>query len=54
MRIFLHNPKCSKSREGLKLISNSGKSFTLRNYVKWPLNYDELVDLHEKLWIKAI
>lgn len=54
MRIFLHNPKCSKSRDALKLISKSGKSFTLRNYVQWPLDYNELVDLQEKLWMKAI
>lgn len=54
MRIFLHNPKCSKSREALKVLSNSGKSFTLRNYVQWPLSYDELEDLQEKLWLKAI
>lgn len=54
MRIFLHNPRCSKSREGLKLISDSGKSFTLRNYVQWPLDYNELVDLQAKLWMKAI
>ena len=54
MRIFLHNPRCSKSRDALKLISKSGKSFTLRNYVQWPLDYNELVDLQEKLWMKAI
>ncbi len=54
MRIFLHNPKCSKSREALKILSNSGKSFTLRNYVQWPLDYDELEDLQEKLGMKAI
>ena len=54
MRIFLHNPRCSKSREALKLVTKSGKNFTLRNYITWPLDYDELVDLQAKLWLKAI
>jgi len=49
MRIFLHNPRCSKSREALKLISDSGKNFVLRNYIKEPLDYNELVDLKQKL-----
>ena len=54
MRIFLHNPRCSKSRDWLKTIKDSWKSFTLRNYVQWPLDYNELVDLQEELWMKAI
>lgn len=54
MIIFLHNAKCSKSREALKVMSNSWKAFTLREYLKWPLDLDELEDLHQKLWIKVI
>lgn len=54
MRIFLHNPRCSKSREALKVVTNTGKNFTLRNYITWPLDYNELVDLQKKLWLKAI
>ena len=54
MRIFLHNPRCSKSRDWLKAIKDSWKSFTLRNYVQWPLDYNELIDLKDRLWLKAI
>jgi len=54
MIIFLHNSKCSKSREALKVMSNAWKSFTLREYLKWPLDLDELEELHEKLWWKVI
>lgn len=54
MIIYLHNPRCSKSREWLKLIWDSKRNFTLRWYLKNPMDYDELLDLQEKLWIKAI
>ena len=54
MIIFLHNAKCSKSREWLKTMSNSGRNYTLRAYMKGPLSFDELEDLRDKLWIKAI
>lgn len=54
MRIFLHNSRCSKSRDWLKIIKDSWKNFVLRNYVQGPLDYNELVDLQLKLWLKAI
>jgi arsenate reductase len=54
MIIFLHNSKCSKSREALKLIKETNKSFVLREYLKNPLDLIELKELHEKLKLKAI
>lgn len=54
MIIYLHNSKCSKSREWLKLIWDTKRNFTLRWYLTNPLDYDELVELQDKLWIKAI
>ena len=54
MIIFLHNSRCSKSREALKIMSDSKKGFTLREYLKNPLDFEELQDLQEKLWKKAI
>lgn len=54
MITLLHNARCSKSREALKIISESSKSFTLREYLKNPLDYSELLELKEKLWLKAI
>ncbi len=54
MYIYLHNPRCSKSRAWLELMKNSGKKFVLRDYLKNPLDIDELQDLQEKLGKKAI
>ena len=54
MTIFLHNRRCWKSNEALKLMSDSRKNYTLREYIKNPLDFHELQDLQELLWIKAI
>ena len=54
MIVLLHNSRCSKSREALKLINNSGKKFILREYLKNPLDLEELQDLQSKLKLKAI
>lgn len=54
MIIFLHNSRCSKSREALKLLEDSWKKYTLREYLKNPLDLEDLIDLQIKLWIKAI
>lgn len=54
MIILLHNSKCSKSRDALQFMKKSGKNFTLREYMKWPLSFHELEDLRDKLWMKAI
>lgn len=54
MIIFLHNRKCRNSNEALKLMNNTKKNFTLREYIKNPLDFHELVELQEKLWLKAI
>jgi len=44
-----HNPRCSKSREGLALIQKSGKDFYVREYLKTPLSEVELEKLIDKL-----
>lgn len=44
-----HNPRCSKSREGLALVQNSGKDFFVREYLKSPLSQTELANLIDKL-----
>ena len=54
MIILLHNARCSKSREALKLITEKKKNFTLREYLKNPLDLIELKDLQVKLKLKAI
>lgn len=53
IRIY-HNPRCSKSREGLKIVEDSGKEYQVRDYLKEPLSEKELEDILHKLDIKPI
>ena len=54
MYTFLHNSRCSKSRTWLKNMENSWKRYELREYLKNPLDYEDLLELQIKLWLKAI
>lgn len=49
-----HNPRCSKSREGLALVQNSGKEFYVREYLKNPFSEEELKMLIEKLKLNPV
>ena len=49
MIVIYHNPKCTKSREALEIIKNSGKEFKIREYLNDPLSEDELKGLLKKL-----
>ena len=49
MIVIYHNPKCTKSREALEIIKNSGKEFKIRKYLNDPLSEDELKKLLKKL-----
>lgn len=48
-----HNPRCSKSREGLTIVQNSGQDFFVREYLKNPLTEDELKKLIQKLGVNV-
>ena len=52
MKIY-HNPSCSKSREALKTLNDNNCEITIVEYLKSPLNYDELRAIIDKLGIKA-
>jgi len=54
MITILHNPRCWKSREALKLLDSKTKKYVLREYLKNPLDYNELLELQNKLGLKAI
>ena len=54
MITLLHNTRCSKSREALKILKETKKNFVMREYLKNPLDLGELKDLQEKLKLKAI
>lgn len=49
-----HNPRCSKSREGLSILEESGKDFEVIEYMKNSISENELVRLIEKLKIKPM
>ncbi len=49
-----HNARCSKSREGLEILKNSGKDFEIKEYLKDPLSENELEQLINKLDITPI
>jgi arsenate reductase len=53
MITLYHNNRCSKSREALALLEQSGKAFTVRYYLDQPLSADELKALLKALAIPA-
>jgi len=54
MITIYHNPRCSKSREGLQLLELDGKPFTTVKYLSEPLSKEELTEIIKKLGIKPI
>lgn len=49
MNIYYHNPRCSKSRQGLQLLDELGIKYTVKEYLKEPLKESELQTLMQKL-----
>jgi arsenate reductase len=49
-----HNSRCSKSREGLKVLENSGKKFEVVKYLEDVPTKDELRNVISCLGIKPI
>lgn len=54
MITIYHNPRCSKSREGLELLENTKQEFTVVKYLDEPLSKDEIKKLIKKIGIKPI
>ena len=54
MITILHNPRCTKSREGLSLLENSGKDFEVIKYLDEPISEDALKNIISLLDIKPI
>lgn len=44
-----HNPRCSKSREAVKLLEEAGHDVTLRRYLSEEPDVEELRAVHERL-----
>ena len=51
---ILHNPRCRKSREGLKILEEFGNEFEIVDYLNQPLEKEEIRDLLRKLDMKPI
>ncbi|WP_431157918.1 arsenate reductase (glutaredoxin) [Winogradskyella poriferorum] len=49
-----HNPRCRKSRVGLELLENSGKTFEVIKYLDDQLTVTDLKDIIDKLNINPI
>lgn len=49
-----HNPRCSKSRQGLALLENEKVTFEVIKYLDTPPSAAELSEIIEKLDIKPI
>jgi arsenate reductase (glutaredoxin) len=52
--VFLHNPRCSKSRAALELVQTAGIELPVREYLKEPLSVDELRRIVEMLGVRPI
>ena len=46
---YLHNPRCSKSRQGIALLEEKNVPFTIKEYLKDPLTKQELSKLYTLL-----
>ena len=51
---ILHNPRCRKSREGLQILEESDQDFQIVEYLKKPLNTEEIEKVIEALGIEPI
>src|SRR5690606_20143107 len=49
-----HNPRCSKRREGLSILEESGKDFEIIDYMNEKVSETDLRELIQKLNIKPI
>lgn len=54
MTTIYHNPRCSNSREALRLLEESGETIEVIKYLENPPSKEELTQLIELLDIKPI
>lgn len=52
--LFLHNPRCSKSRAALELVRDAGVELPVREYLREPLSIDELREIVQLLGVRPI
>ncbi|MBD3723798.1 MAG: arsenate reductase (glutaredoxin) [Flavobacteriaceae bacterium] len=54
MITIYHNPRCTKSREGLSFVENLNEEIVIRKYLDEPFTKAELKDVLKKLNYKPI
>lgn len=54
MITIYHNPRCSKSRQGLQILENATKDFQIVKYLDAPLSEEKLKEIIDLLKIKPI
>ncbi|MAZ71511.1 MAG: arsenate reductase (glutaredoxin) [Flavobacteriaceae bacterium] len=54
MITIYHNPRCSKSRQGLEIVKESGKDFKIIKYLDAPISEEKLVEIINLLNIAPI
>ena len=52
--IYYHIPRCSKSREGLKILESINKDIRIKFYLSEKISFIELEEIIKKLKIKPI
>lgn len=51
---YWHNPRCTKSRQGLELLGEKGIAPEVRLYLKDPASADELKSIATKLGVSSV
>ena len=46
---YYHNPRCSKSRQGLAILEEANVDFKIKEYLKEPMSKNEIKTLFKKL-----
>ena len=54
MITIYHNPRCSKSRQGLAIVQDSGGQFIIKEYIKTGVTESELDTVLKQLSLKPI
>jgi arsenate reductase (glutaredoxin) len=52
--VFLHNPRCSKSRAALELVRDAGVELPVREYLREPLSLEDLRRIVQLLGVRPI
>lgn len=54
MITIYHNPRCQKSRLGIKALEESGQAFTIVKYLETPLTVEQLKTIVQQLGLSPL